>query len=190
MNRRKTSRGGALLAVLWLTAALSAIAFSLATTIRAETDRVSTNSDGVRAYYLAAGSVERAVTWMSWTGQSNPDGSPKYFAPGMPGFRYSYPTGEVFVELIPEASKLNVNTATREDLLRLVLVVGAEPGRAETIAAAIIDWRTPINPQQGGAFDQVYLSRSQSFRAPHASFEEIEELALVQGMTQELFHGS
>ena len=45
-------RGSALLAVLWLSAALAAIAFSVSTTVRAETDRVSTAADGLRASYL------------------------------------------------------------------------------------------------------------------------------------------
>ena len=190
MNSRKPNRGGALLAVLWLTAALSAIAFSLATSVRAETERVATNADGLRAYYLASGSIERALSWMSWVGHSNLDGSPKYYSVGMPGFRYSYPGGEVLVELIPESSKINVNLAPKEDLFRLMLAVGADQQRAEMLTAAIIDWRSPTGPQQVSPFDQFYLSRPQSFRSPHASIEEIEELALIQGMTQELFHGS
>lgn len=190
MNKPTSNRGGALLAVLWLTAALSAIAFSLANTVRAETERVATSSDGVRAYYLASGSIDRALAYMSWLGHANIDGSPKYWTPSMPGFRFSYPSGEVLVELIPEASKININTASKEDLYRLMLAVGTEPPRAELLTAAIIDWRTPVGPQQVSPFDQFYLSRPQSFRSPHASFEEIEQLALVQGMTQELFHGS
>jgi len=46
----KPTRGGALLAVLWLSAALAAIAFSLANTVRGETERASTAVDGLRSY--------------------------------------------------------------------------------------------------------------------------------------------
>jgi len=46
-------RGSALLAVLWLSAALGAIAFSLAATVRGEIEHTSTTLDGTRAYYLA-----------------------------------------------------------------------------------------------------------------------------------------
>src|SRR6516162_9438789 len=65
----QNTRGSALLTVLWIAAALSAIAFSLATTVRGETERVSTDLDGLRAYYLAAGAVERASIekmWANW----------------------------------------------------------------------------------------------------------------------------
>jgi len=72
-------KGGALLTVLWLSAALAAIAFSVATTVRSETDRVSSSAEGLRAYYLASGSVERAIQWMMWGSTvRNPDGSPRW----------------------------------------------------------------------------------------------------------------
>ena len=61
-----TERGSALLAVLWLAAALSAIAFTVATTVRGETERTSTDIDSLRAYYLASGSVERGILWILW----------------------------------------------------------------------------------------------------------------------------
>ena len=60
-KRFKQNRGGALLAVLWLSAALSAIAFSVASSVRAETERASTLSESIRAGYLASGAVEGAI---------------------------------------------------------------------------------------------------------------------------------
>ena len=54
------------MAVLWLSAALAAIAFSLASTVRGELERASTQLDGTRAYYLAAGGLERALLYMQW----------------------------------------------------------------------------------------------------------------------------
>ena len=70
------TRGSALLAVLWLTAALSAIAFSVANTVRAETERTSTAVDSVRAYYLATGAINRAILRIEWgPGYRNPDGT-------------------------------------------------------------------------------------------------------------------
>ena len=58
-GRKRRSRGSALIAVLWLTAVLAAITFALAANVRSEIDRASTSSDGVRAYYLATGSIDR-----------------------------------------------------------------------------------------------------------------------------------
>src|SRR5882724_10414512 len=95
------TRGGALLAVLWLAAALSAIAFSVANTVRTETERTGTASEGLRAYYLASGSIDRAILWLQW----GFNGSPQYFHPPMPYLRYAYPSGAAVVEVVPEITK-------------------------------------------------------------------------------------
>ena len=59
-------RGGALLAVLWLSAALAAIAFSAAQTVRAERDRTANLVDGTRAALLASSGVERGLLYLQW----------------------------------------------------------------------------------------------------------------------------
>jgi general secretion pathway protein K len=200
MTRNNFQKGGALLAVLWMSAALAAIAFSVSTSVRAETERVGAASEGLRAWYLATGSVDRAVQWMLWgPGPRNPDGSVRFWEPTKPRLYMSYPGGDVVVEMIPESSKLNLNFAAGEDLTRLITVIGGNPELAREIAAAILDWRGPAFAQgaQGpfaisgsSPFDAYYLSLGPTFRPRHASFQEIEELLLVRGMTPELFYGT
>jgi general secretion pathway protein K len=190
-SQKAAQRGGALLTVLWLSAALSAIAFTVANTVRSETERTSTAVDSVRAYYLAAGAIDRALLYMSWgASHRNPDGSPRYYAPGMRLLRLPFPTGEASVEIIPESSKMNVNFFKNEEMERLITAIGADPERARQIALAIADWKSPAPPGQPGPFDGFYLSRVPSFLPRHASIEEIEEILLVHGMTPELFHGT
>lgn len=183
-------RGGALLAVLWLSAALSAIAFSVATTVRGEVERSATAADGLKSYFLARGAIERTLLWILWSEQyRNPDGSYRYYAPGTRALMLEFPTGIVDVRLIPEAAKLNVNTIRPEELFQLLVALGAEPDRARLITAGILDWRSP--PAQGlSEFDQYYLTLTPTFQARHASIEEIEEVMNVRGMTPELFHGA
>jgi general secretion pathway protein K len=181
---KKPTRGSALLAVLWVSAALAAIGFSLASTVRGETDRTSTSLDSLRAYYLAQGSIYRATYELLWSVQ-------------MPGKRaiprysthvdYIFPTGQVRVDLIPETAKLDVNTIPPEDLYKLSLALGLDPERAREIALAIVDWR---GPAQAAGFDEFYQSLQPSFHAPHASFQEIEELLLVKGVTPDIFYGT
>src|SRR5437879_8039148 len=69
--RNPLQTGSALLAVLWLSLALSAIAFSLASTVQGETERTATAVDGLRSYYLATGAIERAILYIKW-GKSFP----------------------------------------------------------------------------------------------------------------------
>ena len=184
-----SERGGALLAVLWLSAALAAIAFSLATTVRGEAERTSTAVDSLRSYYLATGAIDRAIVWKVWSPLTSPEDDPRYYRPGIP-MRFAFPGGEAVVDVIPESAKLNVNTAPVNVLTTLLLAFGLEPGRADAIAQGIVDWRSPSPSGGFGPFDQFYLSQNPSFRARHASLEEIEELLYVRGITPDLFYGT
>jgi general secretion pathway protein K len=184
-------RGAALLLVLWLSAALSAIAFTLANTVRGEVERSSTDADGLKAYYLAEGAIDRMLVYIeSGAAFPGPDGKPLFQQQTTRVLQLDFPTGTARVEYIPESSKLNVNLAPPTELTNLMLALGVDPGRAQAIVAGILDWRagTP-----GGSFselDQYYLSLTPSFRARHASLQEIEELLLVRGITPDLFYGS
>ncbi len=183
--------GAALLAVLWLSAALSAIAFTVAATVRAETERTSTDVDALRAGYLADGAIDRALLYIQWgPSYRNPDGTPKYFENPTPVLHFQFPTGAANVEIIPETSKLNVNLASPPEIRRVLLLIGVEPAQADAITAAIVDWRSSTDGGAFSQFDQHYMSLVPSFRARHASFHEIEELLVVQGVTPDLFYGS
>ena len=86
-RRRHKQRGGALLAVLWLSAGLAAIALSVSSNVRSETDRVATEGEGLRASYLAAGALERAILWVQWGSNgpayTNAGGSTRFFPASM-----------------------------------------------------------------------------------------------------------
>jgi general secretion pathway protein K len=184
-----TESGSALLAVLWLSAALSAIAFSVAATVRGETERAATTTDGVRAYYLATGSVERAALWMFWGlayGYRTDDGKPRYYSPPMPRMNFELPAGRATVDVIPEGGKLNVNVASPNDLNAVLAALGVDAARAQAITAGIIAWRT------AGEAAQAELNFSlggSSFQPRHASLEELEEILLIPGMTPDIFYG-
>lgn len=189
--RRARQSGSALIAVLWLAAAMTAIAFALAASVRTETERAEADSEGLRAYYLARGSIDRALLWLQWGPQYHkPDGTTMFYEPPMPRISFTFPSGVAMVELIPESSKINVNHADPDVLYRLLLVLGASEDRARTIAASIFDWRQGSSSPGQSPFDAFYASQPSSFLAPHASIRELEELLLVRGMTTDLFYGT
>src|SRR5471030_3333300 len=115
MPRPRGTRGGALLAVLWLSAGLAAIALSVSSNVRSETDRVSTAGDGLRASYLASGALERGILWVLWGNAgfsyAAPDGLPRFWAQNMRRLPMRFPSGDALVEVILETSKLNINMA-------------------------------------------------------------------------------
>jgi general secretion pathway protein K len=177
--------------VLWLTAALSAVGLAVASNVRGETERTETNVDDARSYFLARGAIEQAALHILWGRfYRTEDGRPLYYVNGMPSMELPFPAGEAHIDVIPEASKLSLNTSRSEDLWQLLLALGAPEEQATEVTAAIVDWRTPPNPLSPSPFDAFYLSQTPSFIPRHTSFLENEELLQVKGMTAELYYGS
>jgi type II secretory pathway component PulK len=85
--------------------------------------------------------------------------------------------------LVDEASKLNLNTATREMLEAL-------PGMTAELADSILEWRSEDDEGvTGGAGSSTYLLRQPPHLCKHSPFETVEELALVHGATWEILYG-
>ncbi len=182
-GRGHRQAGGALLAVLWLTAALSAIAFTLAATVRAEADRASRAVDSARAYYLAQGAIERFLLHLGWAQFSDPrEQSETRFRPGRRRLRWEFPTGVVDLEITGEGGKLNVYSAPPQALGRLLVELGVGEDAARQIAAGIVARRAR---GQG----EVNVSGPPSFSGPGASFLQMEDLLTVGGMTPDIYYG-
>ena len=87
------------------------------------------------------------------------------------------------VRVIDEASKLNINTATKAQLLEL-------PEMLEEIADAIIDWRdNDDTPSEGGVEGGYYENLEFGYMARNGPFRTIRELLLVKDITEELLYG-
>jgi DNA uptake protein ComE-like DNA-binding protein len=85
--------------------------------------------------------------------------------------------------LLDEAGKIDLNTASAATLLNL-------PGMTEDVADAIVDWRdADSTPGAQGAEDDYYLSLPEPYRCKNASFDTVEELLLVKGVTKDLLYG-
>jgi hypothetical protein len=157
--------------------------------VRTETEHTSTVADGLRAHYLATGSLDRALQWMLWGGgPRNPDGTARFWERRKPRMFMTYSTGDVVVEMIPETAKLNVNTTPPEELLAVVTALTGNAEQANDVVAGILDWRAPT--QGPSPFESYYLALGPTFQPPHASLKEIEELLFVRGVTPELFYGN
>lgn len=85
--------------------------------------------------------------------------------------------------LIDEASKLNLNTATRE-MLELL------PGMTVEFAAAIVDWRDEDSDlTENGAESETYQRLYPAYTCKNAPFESLDELRLVFGADPYILYG-
>ena len=156
--------------------------FVAANTVRGETDRTSTMVDDVRAYYLATGAIDRAAVELLWA-VTYQDPEQRKIKRGATWVDYQFPTGAARVELIPETAKLNVNTIQPERLLRLGSALGLPPAASMQIVQGILSRRL-------GTAGALSLPTAPTFPQSGASFQEIEELLSVKGVTPEIFYGT
>jgi general secretion pathway protein K len=98
------------------------------------------------------------------------------------------------LRLYDEASRLNLNSVPRDQLIALIEVTqteaGFDPSQGDQIADAIMDWRDADDlAQLNGAEDADYRDEGRLFGAGDRMFRSVEELKQVLGMTQELYQG-
>ena len=189
LNRRsryRSRRGSALLAVIWLSIALSAIAFTLARTVRGELDRASINVDSTRAYFLAKGGIDRAMLRMTRPLAGNAEESAFGFRLGQRWMRFDFPEGNAVVEIIGEGGKLNVNRAPSEALARVLVSAGLDPAYS-TATARRIEAARSVGREQ--LLDPTRAPTSSLSRRP-ASLNELEELLVLPGITPEVLFGT
>ncbi len=196
---RNARRGGALLAVLWLSLALGAVAFALSRGVRADFDRAALNIDSTRAYYLAHGAIEATLQRIAHPQFGGPSGGagPNAFRPGVRFLRFAFATGTAEVEIIGESGKLDVNQAPPEALARLLTASGVDPAAAVGIAAAIVDYRERIRRREVSYGMRPEQLASQlgidgdgsAFPGRAPSIQEVEELLAVPGVTPDLLWG-
>jgi len=181
-------RGGVLLLVLWVTAALSFVALSTALMVRTEVAATAYRLEAEQARLLAQGAIEQTLYLMKHPGIVDAEGQLLYM-PGQRRLDLAFETGQASVVITPEAARMNVNTEQSERLQALLRAVGVADQQATEIADAIVDWRSPRTSDVGTVFDMFYSALPQPYRAAHRRFERLEELLLVKGITPELFYG-
>jgi type II secretory pathway component PulK len=192
MNQRAQS-GVALLAVLWLTVALTFIGMATAQLVRTEVEAVSNQLDSQRAYYLARGGIETAIYSIEHSAIKPPDPDvlpqPSEFAPGRRWLAYQFESGAATVAVMSESGKLNVNVIPDEQLAALFLALGLPPDRSIELAAAIKEWRAPRASDIDTPLDLFYANSPEPYTARHAALNYADELLPVRGMTRDLFFG-
>ncbi len=172
-----------MLAVLWLTAALSAIAFSIADTVRAEAERGIANQESTRAYYLARGAVERGL-FLLRNNDDNSGGNPAERFAARRRLYFQEELGDTLIEFISERGKLPLRSLNPQLLNTLLLTLGESPDSA----SAIVQQAFSAAPAHLAGIAQNSQGLS-AFRPSFASMENVEELLLVPGITTELLYG-
>ncbi len=190
------SRGVALIVVLWLMAILTLLMYAFVGEMQVEYALAANFGDEKKAEQLAWSAIDHASAavlndFQPWQTLTDPwsDDEARFYESRLGDGAYTlfHPTygddGRFLWGLEDEASKINLNYAPKEVLLRL-------PRVTEEIADSIIDWRDQDqNPGPTGAEDSFYGTLTPPYRAKNQPFETLEELLYVRGITPEILYG-
>ncbi len=190
--RKNNQTGAALMLVLWVIVLLTAIVTGFSLFMRTEVNITKNFKERTEAYYAAIAGIERAkADILSVREQMYLEESKELMPwekPDRKGFlgnaSYSY-------TIIDEDRKIDLNSATSEQLRYLLMASGVEGTELDTIIDAILDWRDTDNLHRlNGAEEDYYQSLPKPYSCKDGPFDTVEELLLVRGITPEIFYGS
>jgi len=200
MSVARSQAGIALLLVVWLLALLTVIAGEFMASGRVKAAAEQNKRDDLRglALALAGYRAARAALDDKLVGLER-DADDKlllYYeglADGVPAAADDVPlgNGSYSWRIIDEGGLVNINTATPKDLEILLRLCGMEPGaERDTVIDSILDWRDEGREHHlNGAEEDWYRGLDPPYSCKDESFDVVEELLLVRGMTSRLFSG-
>ncbi len=178
----RSSRGFALIVVLWFLVLIAAISAYLLANARQEIAIARNIMTAAAAEALADAGIARAMF-----NQTDPVDSRRWLLDGAPHV-IRLADGDITIRLTDERAKINPNRASDALLAALLEASGVERPLARRIGASIADWvDRDTETRQSGAERDEYASEGRSYAPPNLPFENLDELQLVLGMTPQIY---
>ncbi len=183
MSTKGNNKGLVLVTVLWVIVVLMVIVSVLGRQSRLDTKVCLARLEGVRCKWASRAGIEKTIGILNEDTRES-DCLTDLWSDNEEDFNDVYLQRCWFtVRAVDEASKLNINTVTKGQLLAL-------PEMLEEIADAIIDWRDDNDtPSAGGVEGGYYENLQYGYMARNGPFRTIRELLMVKDVTDQLFFG-
>ncbi len=171
------------MAVLWIVAVMMAIVAMAGQTGRLNMKMAMSSVDEVRCKWACRAGTENAIAVLT-EDLRDTDCLLDLWSDNDEDFNNVFlERCEYSVRVIDEAGKLNINVATREQLMAL-------PYMEEHIADAILDWRdNDDEPRTEGAEAGYYENQPIPYTIRNGPFRTIRELLQVTGVTETYLYG-
>jgi len=183
MGTKDNKKGLVLVGVLWVVIVLIVLVSVLGRTSRLDTKVCLARTEALRCKWACRAGIEKAIGILNEDTRES-DHLLDLWSDNEEDFNDILLERCWFtVRVTDEASKLNINTVTKGQLLAL-------PEMLEEIADSIIDWRDEDDtPSEGGAEGGYYENLPYGYMARNGPFRTIRELLLVKDVTPELLYG-
>jgi general secretion pathway protein K len=173
-----SERGFVIVAVLWILAALSALATIFSVYLSNSAQALAVTDAGLQTEALVSASLELTTYQLLLAGDKA--------RPALGSFHFRLDNAEVRVSFTSEAARVDLNFASKEMLANLFAVLGADQPVAKEAADRIVGWRT--RPAADAANDEegLYGAAGLTYPPRQSLFAHVNELSLVLGLPAEL----
>lgn len=197
----QNGKGSILITTLWIMAILSLLAMGIGFRASLEVRLSKYSMDKLGARYLAKAGIVKAREYLSndtnaydtlyecgisLGAEETPE---NVFGAEFNEVKFNeWPVGTFSVHVRDEERKinLNVNIATNNNRAEFKRIMkGLSSNLTDEIINAVIDWQD--GDSDGEAEDTYYSSLEHPYNCKNASFELVEELLLVKGVSRDLF---
>ena len=189
--------GVALILVVWVIVVLTAIVGEFSFTMRTEINIVRNFKEEEESYQLALAGIEKAKLELLSINKAevmylNEEDMLMFGdEEETPSREAEMGKGSFEYKIMDEDGKLNINTATEDQLKVLFHDSGIDITDVDIIVDSIFDWKDDNDLHRlNGAEEDYYQSLDNPYSSKDAPFDTIEELLLVKGITKDVLYGS
>lgn len=194
----KKEKGIALMIVLWIMVLLIVMILAFSVMVRTEVFSTITFKEQLENKYLAEAGLQRAMLEIIYRNANinntiHKDELAVYSTDGT-FHQGKMDEGYYRFAIADESGKININLLTDASgiiLNNLLVNLGVEKNRADMIVDSLLDWKDADDLHRlHGAENDYYMSLPKPYKCKDANFDNLEELLLVQGVTQEILYGT
>ena len=171
---KPSERGFVIVAVLWILAALSALAVIFSVYLSNSAQALAVNDTGLKAEALVSASLELTTYQLLLAGDEA--------RPAQGSFHFRLDNADVLVTFTSEAARIDLNFASKEMLAGLFTVLGADQQASKEYADRIVGWRTRPIANAANDEEALYAAAGLGYSPRQSLFTHVNELSLVLGL--------
>ncbi|HBG62527.1 MAG: hypothetical protein A2Y03_08245 [Omnitrophica WOR_2 bacterium GWF2_38_59] len=202
--------GSVLILALWTVVFLSVFAVQIGMKIQQKATMLLRLETRSKLHYIADAGIKKAIasirmdisrngdlytSYGKYYRHNNPDKfkgivvGDGYFDVSYPYYGSSSSAVEIKYGVVDAESKININVAPQDVIVRLIMsVLGLDQEDAAWLANNIIDWREFGQSHAEGFYSNEYYSNLEfPYEIKSKPFELIDELLLVEGFTEDVY---
>ena len=167
-------RGFVIVAVLWLLAALAALAMIFSIYLANSARALSLSDTALQAEALVSAGIELTAYQLRLADEQS--------RPARGAFQTRLNHADLAVSFVSEAARIDLNGAPKELIAGLFGILGATEEDAGQMADRIVAWRTKSTTETAGNEDALYRVAGRPYSPRRAPFAHVNELGLVLGL--------